>query len=78
MVKIDMKDLFCGANKKYLRFRWKDQTYQFNCLPFGLLCASWIFTNITKAVTAVLKDRWASDSSFIWKISWSWQNQRIC
>ena len=44
-------------DKKYLRFRWKNQMYQFNCLPFGLTCATWIFTKITKAVAAVLRVR---------------------
>ena len=30
--------------------------YQFNCLPFGLSCAPWVFTKITKAVAAVLRE----------------------
>ena len=30
--------------------------YQFNCLPFGLLCAPWVFTKITRALTAVLRE----------------------
>ena len=61
MAKIDLKDAYFARpisdpDKKYLRFRWKDQTYQFNCLPFGLSCAPWVFTKITKAVTAVLRE----------------------
>ena len=25
-------------------FQWKDSSYQFNCLPFGLSLAPWVFT----------------------------------
>ena len=42
-------------DKKYLRFRWGEMTYQFNCLRFGLSCNLWVFTKITRAVTAVLR-----------------------
>ena len=61
MAKIDLKNAYFAVpisdpDKKYLRFRWKDQTYQFNCLPFGLSCAPWVFTKITKAVTPVLRE----------------------
>jgi hypothetical protein len=61
MAKIDMKDAYFAVpisepDKKYLRFRWKGQMYQFNCLPFGLSCAPWVFTKITKAVAAVLRE----------------------
>ena len=61
MAKIDLKDAYFAVpisepDKKYLRFRWKSQMYQFNCLPFGLSCAPWVFTKITKAVAAVLRE----------------------
>ena len=61
MAKIDLKDAYFAVpisepDKKYLRFRWTGQTYQFNCLPFGLSCAPWVFTKITKAVAAVLRE----------------------
>ena len=61
MAKIDLKDAYFAvpiskSDRRYLRFRWKDKIYQFNCLPFGLSCAPWVFTKITKAVTAVLRE----------------------
>ena len=61
MAKIDLKDAYFAvpiseSDRKYLRFRWRDKIYQFNCLPFGLSCAPWVFTKITKAVTAVLRE----------------------
>ena len=60
MAKIDLKDAYfavpiSGTDKKYVRCRWKDQIYQFNCLPFGLSCAPWVFTKITKVVATVLR-----------------------
>ena len=62
MAKIDLKDAYFAVqisepDRKYLRFRWRDTVYQFNCLPFGLSCAPWVFTKITKAATAVLRER---------------------
>ena len=32
------------------------QTYQFNCLPFGLSCAPWVFTKIIKPVATTLRN----------------------
>ena len=50
--------LFCGANKRTGQeiSEVQMQTYQFNCLPFGLSCAPWVFTKITKAVATVLRE----------------------
>ena len=63
MAKTDLKDAYFAVpiskpDKKYLRFRWKSQTYQFNCLPFALLDSPWVFTKITKEVhvAAVLRE----------------------
>ena len=41
MVKVDLKDGFFtvpihNSHKQYLRFRFQELDYQFNCLPFGL------------------------------------------
>lgn len=61
MAKIDLKDAYFAVpisepDKKYLRFRWDQEVYQFNCLPFGLSCAPWVFTKIIEAATAVLRE----------------------
>ena len=61
MTKVDLKEAYFAvpiseSDKKYPRFSWRDKIYQFNCLPFGLSCAPWVFTKITKAVTAVLRE----------------------
>jgi len=60
MAKIDLKDAYfvvpiTNEDRRFLRFRWKRGTYQFTCLPFGLSCAPWVFTKITKAMTSCLR-----------------------
>ena len=61
MAKIDLKDAYFAVpisepDRKYLRFRWGKETYQFDCLPFGLSCAPWVITKITKPVSMVLRE----------------------
>ena len=39
MVSIDLKDAYLSVpvvptHRKYLRFKWKDQIHEFQCLPF--------------------------------------------
>ena len=50
---IDLADayfhiLIKPAFRKYLRFVWKGQTFQFIALPFGLASAPYIFTKVVK------------------------------
>ena len=61
MAKIDLKDAYFAVpvsekDRRYLRFRWGSRMFQFNCLPFGLSCAPWVFTNVTKAAVSVLRE----------------------
>ena len=61
MAKIDLKDAYfmipiAQEDRDFLKFQWKDQTYQFNCLPFGLSSAPWVFTKITRPVVAALRE----------------------
>ena len=49
----DLKDAYFHIlvhprDRKWLRFVWKDKTYQFRSLPFGLAPAPWAFTKITR------------------------------
>ena len=62
MAKIDLKDAFFSIpihhnHKKSLRFMFQGKTYQFNCLPFGLSSASWMFTKTLKPALAILRER---------------------
>ncbi len=40
-------------SRHLLRFVWKDQTYQFSALPFGLNTAPSLFTEVMKTVARV-------------------------
>lgn len=57
---IDLKDAYFllpvnSKYKKYLRFILEGQRYQFNCLPFGLNIAPYIFTKTMKQVAKYLR-----------------------
>ena len=61
MAKIDLKDAYfmipiAQEDRDFLRFQWQDKTYQFNCLPFGLSSAPWVFTKTTRPVVAALRE----------------------
>ena len=60
LIKLDLKDAyFCVAmnahHKKYLRFKWQETLYEFQCLPFGLGSAPRDFTKLLKPVIAFLR-----------------------
>jgi len=62
LAKIDLKDAFFSIpihlnHKKFLRFMCKGKTYQFNCLPFGLSPAPWVFTKTLRPALAILRER---------------------
>ena len=65
MVKVDLKDAFFtvpihNTHKQYLRFRFQGLDYQFNCLPFGLSLAPWVFTKTLKHASVTTR-RWGCD-----------------
>ena len=60
LVSIDLKDAYhsiqiAEKDRKFLRFLWKEQTYEFRCLPFGLSSAPRVFTKLLKPVMALLR-----------------------
>ena len=61
MAKIDPKDAYfmipmAQEDSEFLHFQWRDKAYQFNCLPFGLSSAPWVFTKTTRPVVATLQE----------------------
>ena len=57
---IDLKDAYlhvpiCKEHRRFLRFRYKDTTFEFLTLPFGLSTAPRVFTRVTKALAAALR-----------------------
>ena len=60
MIKLDLKDAYLQLpiHKEYqclLQFRWEQKTYQFVCLPFGLISAPQVFTKVMKPVVGKLR-----------------------
>lgn len=60
MISIDLKDAYFsvpifGPHRKYLRFIWREQRYQFTCLPFGYSLAPRVFTKVLKPVVSHLR-----------------------
>ena len=45
--------LISKEQRKLLCFQFKDRFYQFNCLPFGLASAPWVFTKTLKPTAAL-------------------------
>lgn len=59
MASIDMKDAYYSIpikteDRKFLRFKWDADLYEFTCLPNGLSCAPRQFTKILKPPLATL------------------------
>lgn len=60
LISVDLKDAYFSIpvhphHRKYLRFIWKEQRYEFQCLPFGLKSAPRIFTKCTKPIMSALR-----------------------
>lgn len=60
MTKVDLKDAYFmipirEEDRAFLKFSFRDRTYQFKCLPFGLACAPWVFTKTLKPIAAQLR-----------------------
>ena len=56
----DLKDAYftipvAKVHRKYLRFEWKGNLYEFTCLCFGLLSAPRIFAKLMKPVVVCLR-----------------------
>ena len=61
MCRLDLKEAYFFIPihrdyKKYLRFKHRDQLYEFNILPFGLSSAPFVFTKIGKTIVNWLRN----------------------
>ncbi|XP_066600089.1 uncharacterized protein [Prorops nasuta] len=66
MATVDLKDsyflvLVAQQCKKYLRHCFKGDLYEFNCIPFGVCLAPFVFTKLMKPIIECLRKRgWLS------------------
>jgi len=70
MATIDLKDAYYSVpvnvnHRKYLRFIWKNQLFQYTCLPNGLSSAPRIFAKILKPVYATLRSQGFENVGYI-------------
>lgn len=62
LAKLDLKDAYFllpihNNYKKYLRFRFGENVFEFNCLPFGLNIAPYVFTKLLKPIVKFLRNQ---------------------
>lgn len=62
MATIDLKEAYFSVkiadnSKKFLRFEFENELYQFNALPFGLCTAPYVFTKILKPIISYLREK---------------------
>ena len=67
---IDLSDAYFCATvrrefRKYLRFIWDDQLFQFTCLPQGLSSSPRLYTKIMKVTISYLRERNIIISNYI-------------
>ncbi|XP_066262382.1 uncharacterized protein [Euwallacea similis] len=60
MTTLDLREAYlllpvCKAYRKYLRFSFRGDLYEYNAMPFGLNCAPLIFTKLMKSVLYFLR-----------------------
>ena len=61
MTRLDLKDAYFAIpvhkhHQKYLRFRWRNKSYQFQSLPFSLSTAPRTFTKVLRPVIGLLRE----------------------
>lgn len=79
MSSIDLQDAYftfpmAKAHRKFLKFRWKSQLWQFVRLPMGISCAPRIFTKLIAPIFAFVRSKGGQcfpylDDSFIFGFS---------
>ena len=70
MASIDLKDAYYSVaineeHKKYLKFQWEEQLWQYNYMPNKLALAPRKFTKLLKLVFATLREKGYTSSVFL-------------
>lgn len=83
MCTIDLKDAYYSvpvarSHRKFLRFVFDNKTYEFNCLPFGLASAPYVFTKLLKPVAHFLRSRGFLSVIYLDDIILMGESEKIC
>ena len=70
MASLDLKDAYYSVSidtnhRIYLRFIWKNQLFQFTCLPNGLSSTPRIFTKLMKPAYSTLRSKGFENAGYI-------------
>lgn len=70
MASIDLSDAYYSmsidhSSRKYLRFRWNNDLYQYTCLPNGISSAPRDFTKLLHPVFSLLRNKGSTCFSYI-------------
>lgn len=81
--KLDFKDAYFSIpvnkkDRKYLCFKWKNQIFEFTCLPNGLTSAPRIFTKVMKPVFSTLRKEGHTNCAYIDDALLSGDSYRDC
>ena len=62
MAKLDSRDAHFSVSivenhQKFLQFYWRNQLFQFICLPFRLSSAPYVFTKLLRPILTFLRDK---------------------
>ena len=83
MATLDLKDAYYSIpilekHRKYLRFYFNGQLYEFKCLPFGLCKAPYVFTKTMKHVVSFLRNKDITMVIYIDDILFIEKSDRAC
>ena len=70
MTSLDLTDAYftlpiADEHRKYLRFAWRYELFEFTCLCFGLSSAPYLFTKVMKPVFSNLRKRGISCTYYL-------------
>ena len=68
IVKMELKDAYCALlirqkDWKWLRLQWKEETYEFICLLFGVSAAPRVFTKNSQTSCGLDETVWVLDDN---------------
>ena len=80
---LDIKDAYYSVNiaqdsRKFLRFQWNNDTYEFTCLPMGLASSPRIFTKLMKPIFSHLRKHGLMNVIYIDDILLVGESQEEC